>query len=161
MLHLDPQLSLQNVVHPTGTCYGCGTANPDGLQLKSHWSEDGQFVIAQFDVPPKYTSGFKDAAYGGVVASLIDCHSNWTAIAFSYRAEGREPGTEPMIASVTGELCIKYLKPTPMSQTLHLKAWVEGEVGRKTRVICELGTADTVTARGDSVFVRIDPSLFV
>jgi hypothetical protein len=44
-----------------------------------------------------------------------------------------------------------------MDQTIHLKAWVEGEVGRKTRVVCELGPGDTVTAVGDSIFVRIDP----
>jgi hypothetical protein len=141
-------------------CYGCGSANPDGLHIKSCWSEDGQFVVCQFDPAPKFSSGFKNATYGGLIASLIDCHSNWTAMAFGYKAEGREPGTLPMIASVTGSLGVKYLKPTPMDQTIHLKAWVEGEVGRKTRVLCELGTADQVTALGDSVFVRIDPTLF-
>lgn len=155
------RLSLQDIVLPTGTCYGCGAANPDGLQIKSYWSEDGQFVVAQFTPRPEHTSGFKNATYGGLIASLIDCHSNWTAIAFSYRAEGREPGSLPMIASVTGSLSIKYLKPTLMDQAIHLKAWVEGEIGRKTRVLCELGDGKTVTATGDSVFVRIDPELFV
>lgn len=153
-------LALQDICLPTGTCYGCGSANPDGLHIKSYWSEDGQFVVCQFDPLPKFSSGFKNATYGGLIASLIDCHSNWTAMAFGYRAEGREPGTLPLIASVTGSLGIKYLKPTPMDQTIHLKAWVEGEVGRKTRVLCELGTADQVTVLGDSVFVRIDAALF-
>lgn len=152
--------ALQDICLPTGTCYGCGSSNPDGLHIKSYWSEDGQFVVATIQPDPKYTSGFRDALYGGIIASLIDCHSNWTAMAFGYRAEGREPGTQPLIASVTGSLSIKYLKPTPMNTPLFLKSWVEGEVGRKTRVICELGTADTVTALGDSVFVRIDPSMF-
>ena len=153
-------LALQDICLPTGMCYGCGSANPDGLHIKSYWSDDGQFVVCQFDPLPKFSSGFKNATYGGLIASLIDCHSNWTAMAFGYRAEGRELGTQPLVASVTGTLGIKYLKPTPMDQTIHLKAWVEGEVGRKTRVLCELGTADQVTALGDSVFVRIDPALF-
>lgn len=153
-------LALQDICLPTGMCYGCGSANPDGLQIKSYWSEGGQFVICQFQPQPKHSSGFKNATYGGLIASLIDCHSNWTAMAFGYRAEGREPGTQPLIASVTGSLNVKYLKPTPMDQPIHLRAWVEGDVGRKTRVLCELGTADQVTALGDSVFVRIDPSLF-
>lgn len=152
-------LALQDICMPNGTCYGCGSANPDGLHIKSYWSDDGQFVVASFDPPAKYSSGFKDAMYGGLVASLIDCHSNWTAMAFGYKAEGREPGTLPLVTSVTGSLGIKYLKPTPMTQTIHLKAWVEGEIGRKTRVLCELGTGDTVTALGDSIFVRIDPTM--
>lgn len=153
-------VALQDLCLPEGTCYGCGSANPDGLHIKSYWSDDGQFVVAAFDPLPKFSSGFKDAVYGGLIASLIDCHSNWTAIAFGYRAEGRAPGTLPRLASVTGSLCIKYLKPTPQRETIHLKAWVEGEVGRKTRVICELGTADMVTATGDSIFIRVEEARF-
>ncbi len=152
--------ALQDICLPSGTCYGCGSANPDGLQIKSYWSDDGQFVVAQFRPQERFSSGFKNAVYGGLIASLIDCHSNWTAMAFGYKADGREPGTKPVIASVTGTLSVKYLKPTPMDRTIHLKAWVEGEVGRKTRVLCELGTEDTVTAIGDSIFVRIDPTMF-
>jgi hypothetical protein len=143
--------ALQDICLPNGTCYGCGSANPDGLQIKSFWSGDRQFVVAQFQPQARFSSGFKNAMYGGLIASLIDCHSNWTAMAFGYKADGREPGTLPLIASVTGSLGVKYLKPTPMDHTIHLKAWVDGEVGRKTRVLCELG---------DSIFVRIDPILF-
>ncbi len=153
-------VALQDLCLPEGTCYGCGSANPDGLHIKSYWSEDGQFVVATFQPEPKFSSGFKGATYGGLIASLIDCHSNWTAMAFGYKAEGRDPGTKPLIASVTGTLCVKYLKPTPLDQTIHLKAWVEGEIGRKTHVLCELGTATTVTATGDSIYIRVDPAQF-
>jgi hypothetical protein len=153
-------LALQDICLPNGTCYGCGSANPDGLHIKSYWSEDGKYVVCRFEPQERFSSGFRDALYGGLIASLIDCHSNWTAMAFGYKAEGREPGTQPLIASVTGQLGVKYLKPTPMDRMLHLRAWVEGEVGRKTRVLCELGPEGEVTALGDSVFVRIDPTLF-
>ncbi len=152
--------ALQDICLPNGTCYGCGSANPDGLQIKSYWSDDGQFVVASFQPQAKFSSGFKNAMYGGLIASLIDCHSNWTAMAFGYKTEGREAGSLPLIASVTGSLGVKYLKPTPMDGTIHLKAWVEGEVGRKTRVLCELGDGENITALGDSIFVRIDPILF-
>lgn len=154
------EASLQDICLPDGTCYGCGPANPDGLHIKSYWSEDGRYVVATFEPQARFTSGFKGATYGGLIASLIDCHSNWTAMAFGYRAEGREPGTLPLIASVTGSLGVKYLKPTPMDEPIHLRAWVEGEAGYKTRVLCELGTTETVTALGDSTFVRIDASRF-
>jgi len=153
-------IALQDLCLPEGMCYGCGSANPDGLHIKSYWSEDGQFVVARFEPQAKFSSGFRNALYGGLVASLIDCHSNWTAMAFSYRAEGREPGSLPLITSVTGSLCVQYLKPTPLESVIHLKAWVEGEVGRKTRVLCEVSSDDTVTAKGDSVFVRVDPAQF-
>ncbi|MEP7291041.1 MAG: PaaI family thioesterase [Chloroflexota bacterium] len=158
---MPAEIALQDLCLPEGTCYGCGSANPDGLHIKSTWSEDGQYVVARFEPQAKFTSGFKGALYGGLIASLIDCHSNWTAMAFGYRAEGREPGSKPVIVSVTGTLGVKYLKPTPLDQTIHLRAWVEGEVGRKTRVLCELGTTDTVTAMGDSVFIRVDPEKFL
>ena len=154
-------LALQDICMPNGMCYGCGSANPDGLHIKSYWSDDEQFVVAAFEPHKRFSSGFKDALYGGLIASLIDCHSNWTAMAFGYKVEGREPGTPPLITSVTGSLGVKYLKPTPMDQTIHLKAWVEGDVGRKTRVLCELGTAETITALGDSIFVRIDPTMMI
>lgn len=152
--------ALQDLCFPHNMCYGCGPANPDGLHIKSYWSDDGQYVVATFQPQPRFTSGFPNALYGGLIASLIDCHSNWTALAFGYRAEGREPGSLPMIASVTGSLGVKYLKPTPLDQPIHLKAWVEGAVGRKTRVLCELGPVGIVTALGDSIFVRVDPALF-
>ncbi|MEB0272858.1 PaaI family thioesterase, partial [Pseudomonas sp. 5B4] len=38
---------------------------------------------------------------------------------------------------------------------LTLKAWVEGEVGRKSRIICEVWAGDVLTVIGDSVFVRV------
>lgn len=42
-----------------------------------------------------------------------------------------------------------------MGVELTLKAWVEGEVGRKSRVICEVWAGDIMTCRGDSVSVRV------
>ena len=87
---------------------------------------------------------------------LVDCHSNWTAMAYHYRAEGREPGRLTRIDCVTGNLGIKFIKPTPMGVPLTLRARVEGEVGRKSRVVCEVYAGDVLTAIGDSVFVRVD-----
>ncbi|MNF90005.1 hypothetical protein D3C84_725550 [compost metagenome] len=43
-----------------------------------------------------------------------------------------------------------------MGIPLTLRARVEGEVGRKTRVICEVFAGDVLTAVGDSIFVRVD-----
>ena len=138
------------------TCYGCGPGNPDGLHIKSFWDATGQFVVATFQPHSKYNAGFENVMYGGLVASLIDCHSIWTAIAFSYKAENRPHGSLPAISFVTGSLCVKYLKPTPLDQPIQLKAWVDGEVGRKTKILCELGVGDQVTASAEVVAVRIN-----
>ncbi|MNE54660.1 hypothetical protein D3C80_1494570 [compost metagenome] len=77
-------------------------------------------------------------------------------MAYHYRAEQRSPGSLPRIDCVTGNLGIKFIKPTPMGVPLTLRARVEGEVGRKTRVICEVYAGDVLTAVGDSIFVRVD-----
>lgn len=143
-------------IWPEATCYGCGPANPDGLQIKSFLSEDGRYLVATFYPKSKFNAGFPNVMYGGLVASLIDCHSVWTAIVFAYKAENRDLGSQPSISYVTGQLNIKYLKPTPLDQPIRLKSYVEGEIGRKTQVLCELGTDNLVTATAEVMAVRIE-----
>jgi len=150
-----PAVTALQDVWPEATCYGCGPANQDGLRIKSFWSKDGRFVEAVFHPQPKYNAGFNNVMYGGLVASLIDCHSVWTAIAFIYRAENRPHGSEPVVTCVTGSLLVKYLKPTPLDGPVYLRAWIDGTVGRKTKVICELGTGREVTATGEVLAVRV------
>jgi acyl-coenzyme A thioesterase PaaI-like protein len=140
---------------PQGTCFGCGPANPDGLHLKSRLAEGGDYLIAEFQPQDKFNAGLPNVMYGGIIACLMDCHSIWTAIAFCYLAEGRAVGAGEKIWYVTGELSVKYLKPTPLDQATQLRAWIEGEVGRKTRVVCELGVSDRVTAQGEALAVRV------
>lgn len=139
-----------------GTCYGCGPDNPDGMKIKSKWSDDGESVVAKYQADAKYNAGMPDVMYGGTVASLIDCHSVWTAIAFAHKAENREVGSQPILVYVTGKLAVTYTHPTPLSKPIYLKAWVEGCVGKQIKVICELGPAGTVTATGIVTAVRLD-----
>lgn len=147
--------SLQDLANPDGICFGCGPANVHGLQIKSYWDPDDIHVIMTHNPDERYV-GWPKLVYGGFISCLVDCHSNWTAMAYHYRAEHREAGTLPRIDCVTGSLGVKYIKPTPMGVPLKLKARVEGEVGCKTRVICEVYAEDILTALGDSVFVRVD-----
>ena len=70
--------------------------------------------------------------------------------------EHREVASLPRISCVTGNLGIKFIKPTPMGVPLTLRARVEGDVGRKTRILCEVYAGDVLTALGDSIFVRVD-----
>ena len=147
-------LPLQDMAAPEGICFGCGSAHPSGLHIKSHWDTDGVHVVCKYTPAAQYT-GWPGLVYGGFIAMLVDCHSNWTAMAYHYRAEGRTPGTLPRIECVTGQMNISYLKPTPIGIELTLKARVEGEVGRKSQVVCEVRAGDELTVRGDSVFIRV------
>jgi acyl-coenzyme A thioesterase PaaI-like protein len=141
-------------VWPEGSCYGCGPANTHGHRIKSRWSDDGSEVVARFQPRPEHNAGFPDVTYGGLVASLIDCHSIWTAIAWTYREEGREHGSPPAISYVTGQLTVRYLKPTRLSQPIVLRARVTELGPRKALVHCDLYSGDERTAEGDVVAVR-------
>ena len=143
---------------PDLTCFGCGPANVDGLHLESYVGEGGETLVATVNPDETFNSGTPNVMYGGHIASLIDCHSVWTAITFAYRAEGRPLGSAPRIAYVTGRLNVDFQRPTPLDRPVHLRAWVDGDVARKTTVRSELGPEGTTTASGEVVAVRIDPS---
>lgn len=147
--------ALQDRVAPDGVCFGCGSKNAHGLQIKSYWDVDDQHIVMTYMPDARYV-GWPALVYGGLISCLVDCHSNWTAMANHYRAEGREAGTLPRIDCVTSLLSVKYIRPTPMGVPLTLKAHVKGEVGRKTHVLCEVYAGDTLTALGNSTFVRVD-----
>jgi hypothetical protein len=152
---MTDKLSLQDLAAPDGVCFGCGSKNAEGLQIKSYWADDNQAVVMTHKPHQRYV-GWPSLVYGGIISCLIDCHSNWTVMANHYRAEGREVGTQPRIDCVTGSLSVKFIKPTPMDVALTLKAYIDGEVGKKTRVVCEVYAGEILTALGESIFVRVD-----
>jgi acyl-coenzyme A thioesterase PaaI-like protein len=149
------QMALQDA-WPDATCYGCGPANTEGLRIKSYWSEDGSEVVCTFEPEPKHNAGFPNVMYGGLVASLIDCHSVWTAIAHTYRAEGRQHGSLPAISYVTGSLTVRYLKPTALDTPVVLRAHVTELHPRKAMVHCDLYSGGEKTAEGDVLAVRFN-----
>jgi hypothetical protein len=148
-------IALQDLAATDGVCFGCGSKNRNGLQIKSYWDPDNIHVVMTH-TPDEHYVGWPSIVYGGLISCLIDCHSNWTAMANHYRSEDRLVGTLPRIDCVTGYLGVKYIKLTPMRVPLKLKARVEGDVGRKTRVLCEVYADNILTALGDSIFVRVD-----
>lgn len=146
---------------PSGTCYGCGPANTHGNRIKSYWSPDGSEVIARFEAGPEHNAGFPNVMYGGLVASLIDCHSIWTAIAWTYREQDRDHGSPPSLSYVTGELNVRFLKPTPLDQPVLLRARVAELHPRKAIVECDFYSGDTKTAEGrvTAVLFNMDKAL--
>ena len=135
-------------------CYGCGSLNPHGHQIKTVW--DGDETVTRFTPQPYHTAvpGF---VYGGLIASLIDCHSTGTAAAAMYRAEGREMDTLPAFRFVTGSLHVDFLKPTPLGGELEIRGRVKEIKGRKVIVESTVYAAGVATARGEVVAVQMPP----
>jgi acyl-coenzyme A thioesterase PaaI-like protein len=133
-------------------CHGCGADNDKGLQIKSFW--EGDEAVATWK-PSRITGGRERFVNGGIVASLIDCHSLNLAIAHAYRVEGRSIGSLPRIGYVTGNLNVSYLKPAPIGEPLHLKARITKIEGRKAWVSCTLSAAGQVCASGEVLGIRV------
>ena len=70
-------------------CYGCGRLNQDGLKIKSYW--DGEECVCHYTPGPYYTGGIPGYAYGGMIASLIDCHAAATASTGTLHDKGYPP----------------------------------------------------------------------
>ncbi len=133
-------------------CYGCGRLNEKGLKLKSYW--EGEETVAIF-TPRPYHIAIPGYAYGGLIASLIDCHGTGTAAAATYRAEGREMGTEPPLRFVTASLHVDYLRPTPLGVPLEIRGKAKEIKGRKVVVSASVSAGGEVCAKGEVVAVQM------
>jgi acyl-coenzyme A thioesterase PaaI-like protein len=133
-------------------CYGCGRLNERGLQIKSYW--DGEEAVCTF-TPQSYHIAIPGYVYGGLIASLIDCHCTATAAAAAYSAEAREIGSEPPLRYVTAALHVDYTRPTPLGVPLEVRARAIEIKGRKVVVAATLSAEGTVCARGEVVAVQM------
>jgi len=134
-------------------CYGCGQLNQHGYQLKTVW--DGDEAVTRFR-PEPYHTAIPGYVYGGLIASLMDCHGTGTAAAAAARASGDEAapdGTLPRF--VTAQLKVQYLRPTPLGPELEIRGVVKSATDRKVVVEATLSAAGIVTATGEVVAVRM------
>ena len=140
--------SLQDKSSPNGICFGCGPVNPEGLHIKSY--PDGNFVVADWTPEPHHTS-FPGYVNGGIISVLLDCHGNITAGYTLMKQKGLDspPGT------VSSEISIKYLKPTPMGKKLHLKAQATKIEGSRVTVEGSLEVDGVETASMKGVYVAV------
>ncbi len=137
-------------------CYGCGRLNANGLQLKSYWDGDESYALFQPEQKHMAIPGF---VYGGLIASLIDCHSTGTAAAASYREQGRTMDTEPGIRFVTASLQVDYLAPTPLEAQLEIRGIVTELTQKKVIVEAKVMADGKVCAKGRVVAVRLPESM--
>ncbi len=137
-------------------CYGCGRLNPEGLQIQTRW--EGDVAVARFTPRPEHIAvpGF---VYGGLIASLVDCHSIGAAAAAVERAAGREIGAGEAPRFVTASLKVDFLKPTPLGPELEIRARPRTVSARKVVVDAEVVAGGVVTARGEVVAVKMPETM--
>ncbi len=137
-------------------CYGCGRLNELGLQIKSYW--DGDETVCYFQ-PRPYHTAIPGYVYGGLIASLIDCHSTGSAAAAAYRAAGRSMDTLPAFRFLTASLHVDYLRPTPIDTLLEVRSSIKEIKGRKIVVSSMLFARGDLCAKGEVVAVQMPDHL--
>lgn len=140
--------SLQEEYAPASACFGCGPANEGGLHIRSF--VEGEEVWAEW-LPEARYEAYPNMLNGGIVGTLLDCHSNWTAAWHLMRRAGadRPPCT------VTSEYSIKLLRPTPTGQMLRLTARVVESKDDRAIVEAELIAGEKVCAKCRGTFVAV------
>ncbi len=138
-------------------CYGCGKLNEQGHQIKSYW--DGDESVCRFRPKPYHTS-IPGYVYGGLLASLIDCHGTGTASAVIYKAaKEADPNAEPNTRTLTASLHVDYIKPTPLGIELEVRGKVKEHKGRKVIVEEWILANGVITVRGEVVAVQVPESM--
>jgi len=140
--------SLQDTYAPTTRCFGCGPANEHGLRIKSR--VQGDEVVADWQPSPHHQA-FDGVVNGGIIGTLLDCHSNWTA-AWKLMSDR---GLDSPPCCVTAEFHVKLRAPTPSGETLLLRARPVDVQGDKVVVEASIEAGGKVTATCRGVFVAV------
>lgn len=137
-------------------CYGCGRLNDAGLKIKSTW--DGEESVCIYE-PRSYHTAIPGFVYGGLIASLIDCHGTATAAAAKYRSEGRPMDTEPPLRFLTASLHVDFLLPTPLGPPLEIRGRIKEIKGRRVIVESTLSAEGQIRCRGEVVAIQVPEHL--
>lgn len=143
------QQSIQQTLYPFSTCFGCGPSNPDGLHLTSYDSDEG--VVASFQPGAQHSNGM-GTLNGGVIATILDCHSG--AVVFLASARESESGTK-FQPWVTSGLELRYRLPTYLDKPSALKASIASREDGVMVVKATLSYDGKVRVQAESRWVRV------
>lgn len=135
-------------------CYGCGKNNQYGLKIRSFW--DGQKATARFR-PDSWHIALPGYVYGGLIASLVDCHGIATASAAMAEADGHDQ--KQLMRYVTASLHVDYHRPTPMGKTLTITGTALKAEKSRVTVDVEIFARGKLRARGRVVAAPIPRSM--
>ncbi len=148
---MNEEKSLQETFAPNGICFGCGVKNEKGLRIRSF--AEGEEVVATWHAEPHHQA-FPGMLNGGIIGALLDCHSNWTALHFLMKKNGK---TEPD-CTVTADFHVKLRRPTPFDAEITLRARVVESTEDRAVVESELIADDKVCATCRGTFVAVKES---
>jgi len=141
-------IAVQDRYAPNGICFGCGSSNPKGLQIKSHW--EGDDFVMKF-TPMEEHQAFAGIVNGGILGTLLDCHSNWCAATALYY-KNPEQGFP---STVTADFHVKLTRPTPFGQELKLIANPIEIDGNKVIVEAKVMAGEKITATCKATFIAV------
>lgn len=146
--------SLQERYAPHNRCFGCGPANEKGLRIRSLPEPGGEpggvAVVAEFRPEPHHEA-FPGVLNGGIIGTVLDCHSNWAATYALMRASGA--ASPP--CTVTADFHVKLKRPTPMDAVLHLRAWAKEVAGDRAVIEATLEANGKITATCIGTFIAV------
>jgi acyl-coenzyme A thioesterase PaaI-like protein len=145
--------SLQERFAPGSICFGCGPANERGLRLRIlPAGEEDDLVVAEWR-PEAYHQAFPGVVNGGILGTLLDCHSNWAA---AWHLMLRDRLEQPPV-TVTASFHVRLRRPTPLGPPFHLSARAVGSEGAGVTVEAELHCDGELTATCEGRFVAVEP----
>ncbi|RCW68648.1 PaaI family thioesterase [Pseudorhodoferax soli] len=133
-------------------CFGCGPRNAGGHHLKSY--VDGDRTIAHFTAEACYSGGVPNQLYGGMIASLLDCHGTASAAAFLNQQRGRTPELG-LPRCVTASLRIDFKRPAPLETQLTITGALQSIDRRKVWVALHLHAGEQLCATGEMLAIEL------
>ena len=134
-------------------CYRCGHRNTQGMQIKSY--PDGEEAVCRYTPGLYYTGGMPGNLYGGILASLIDCHAAATASYAKLREQGLSLGEVPSPRFVTASLKVDFLKPAPTGKELELRGRAVSINNRKVTVAVTLSAEGDIKVKGEVLMIQL------
>ena len=140
--------SLQDKYAPHNRCFGCGPSNEKGLRIKS--LPEGDECVAEFQPEPHHEA-FPGILNGGIIGTLLDCHSNWTATWALMQKSGA--ATPP--CTVTADFHVVLKRPTPMDAVIKLRARAVEQTGDRAVIEATLEAKGKICATCRGTFVAV------
>lgn len=151
---MTDQLSLQERLAPDSRCFGCGPANLRGLRIRSFPMPDasGTQLVCEWQ-PEEHHMAAEGMLNGGIVGTLLDCHSNWTAL---WHLRSRDQRHD-LPCTVTGDFHVELKAPTPTDRPLQLYSRVVEASARRVTVEARIEADGAVTATCLGHFIEVRP----
>ncbi len=133
-------------------CYGCGRENHEGHQIKTHW--DGDETVSRY-TPKEYHKAIPGFVYGGLLASIIDCHGTGSASLAIARDRGIELTEFNAPRCVTASLKVDYHKPTPLGPEMEVRGIIREVKGKKAIIDAKVFVDGVHTVSGEIIAIEV------